>query len=257
MSKRNKNGKNDKFEVVSEASQASLYMHMILSSDGYSDLVERGKKILSSEDSWVEYKNTVKYDPLLASMSIMSMPKDSRTEGVATSLLMVSAVNTSSMKKEVVFTDSHIYCSKLTIDTFVTSNREKKFSPYDIVSGIERPEMQHAFDSISNSGAVIQVSEEVAMLHGSFCKDTWSLISSFAGQAATVRMYSNDDEVDDKYYGAVFLIGKALSTLYDISLVNMESDVDRLAEDFKFINSAMKLEEKEPKMAETSQDEGN
>jgi len=199
-------------------------------------------EMMHKDEVWDEAYNNVESDPLHKSSSYFSFAKTVDSSDLAVSCLILAASNTfSNNRKDVLLTHTTVYVTHLILEQ-VWKGKDKTFAP---AKTLTREEFKKNVISLSKSGsAVIPVEQEMALLHGSFCKDTWNILSSIVAPVSLPKSAYRQGKGTDEVYGLMFMIGEAYEALAMLCDAKDSAWDEHIANDFSKIMLSFTKEEK-------------
>lgn len=225
-----------KMHIALEVPYLAIYDHLIASSSSGENLVDRINNHTKDTEAWDKLINELKHDESMDDRLIFSFARVNGTQDFAVSLLMLDASDTHSLtSNKVMFTPSRVLASySLLKEAWSKSPAGYPDIPHPL-DGLNKEEFLSVVNSFPTMMPIVQVSDSMAYLHGTFSKDTWTMLSSILGRSTTTKIYAETTGCEDKVYGTMVLFGNLADSLFTVCESVTESAPKHISEDLSLI----------------------
>ena len=182
---------------------------------------------------------------------LVSFPRDASSEDISIAVMMLSASNSySRISKDLILTPTKVYAPldlvRLAWDTNIDEGKFK----FDPLSSLKKDDFISTMRALAKENMVVNISEDLAYVHGNLSKDTWNMIGGLIAVPVTTTMFGAEYETSSKIFGSVTLIGNGINALTMLISNNINSPIAHIREDMETLSKSFTKEE-----APTSPDE--
>lgn len=221
------------------------FFNMIIRASATGETVsEKVTGIMNGSIPWETFLNEIISSEFSEKDILVSFPRDASSEDISIAVMMLSASNSySRISKDLILTATKVYAPldlvRLAWDTNIEDGNFK-FNP---LPSLKKDDFISTMNALAKENMVVNISEDLAFVHGNLSKDTWSMIGGLIAAPVTTTMFGTEYETSSKVFGSVTLIGNGINALTMLISNNIDSPVDHIREDMETLSKSFTQEQ--------------